>query len=388
LPFAVSLVLDEHRHYLADTHRLAAFRAALNAVVRPGDIVLDLACGTGILGLLACQAGARHVYAVDDGPIIDIARRMARANGFADRITFIRELSTRVALPEHVDLVVCDQIGHLGVEAGAFEYLLDARRFLKPTGRTMPAALSMMAAPVESSDLREQLGFWRSKPASLDVSGALEIALNTGYPFFVDREALLAEPQRLVTRALPPTSPEPFRGQVITHVTRGGLLDGVCAFFEAELYPGVRMTNAPGDPDRIDRRQVILPIDRPVRVERGDAVSIEMSMLPPSVVNWRVAVGSPPSECHTFSHSTFRGMLISTEDLARTNPEARPMLTPAGLARQTVLDLCDGRRTLGVIQDEVYARHRELFATRNDAATFVAEVVIRYSTADASLSTR
>jgi protein arginine N-methyltransferase 1 len=383
----VSLVLDEHRHYLADTHRLAAFRAALNAVVRPGDTVLDLACGTGILGFLACDAGARHVYAVDDGPVIDIARRMARANGFADRITFIRELSTRVALPEQVDLVVCDQIGHLGVEAGAFEYLLDARRFLKPNGRAIPAALTMMAAPVESPHLRAQLAFWTSKPASLDVSSALEIALNTGYPFFVDAEALLADPKPLVTRPLPPTRPEPFRGQVTAQVTRAGILDGVCACFEAELYPGVRMTNAPGEPHRIDRRQVILPIDRPVQVKRGDTVSIEMSILPPSVVNWRVAVASLQSECHTSSHSTFRGMLISTEDLARTNPEARPSLTPAGLARRTVLDLCDGR-TLRMIQDEVYARHRELFSTRNYAATFVAEVVIRYSTADAALSNR
>ena len=46
----MSLVLDEHRAYLADTSRLDAFDAALRALVRPGDVVLDLASGTGILG--------------------------------------------------------------------------------------------------------------------------------------------------------------------------------------------------------------------------------------------------------------------------------------------------------------------------------------------------
>src|SRR5689334_13720000 len=111
----MSLVLDEHRHYLADRPRLEAYAAALRALVRPGDIVLDLACGTGVLGFLACDAGAGRVYAVDNGPIIDVARRLGAANGYADRISFIREISTRVVLSEPVDLVVCDQVGHLGI---------------------------------------------------------------------------------------------------------------------------------------------------------------------------------------------------------------------------------------------------------------------------------
>ncbi|MGH9144932.1 MAG: methyltransferase domain-containing protein [Vicinamibacterales bacterium] len=384
----MSLVLDEHRRYLADVNRIERFRAALNAAVQPGAVVLDLACGTGILGFLACDAGARHVYAVDAGPIIDIARRLARANGYADRITFIRELSTRVVLPERVDLVVCDQIGHLGIEAGAFEFLVDARRFLKPDGRTIPAALTFMVAPIESPELRKQLTFWTSKPANLDVSAGLEIALNTGYPFAVDCERLLAEPRPLSTSPLPPSFLGTIHGEITARVVRAGVLDGICAWFDAELVPGVRMTNAPGHADRIDRRQVLLPIEQPVHVEPGDRVTIRMSMLPPSLVNWQVTVATPRSESRSFSHSTFRGMLMSVEDLTRTNPETCPTLTPAGLARRTVLDLCDGHRSLRTVQDEVYARHPDFFSTHNDASTFVAEVVTRYSIADAPLPNR
>jgi hypothetical protein len=248
--------------------------------------------------------------------------------------------------------------------------------------------LTFIAAPVESPDLRKQLAFWTSKPANLDVSCSLETALNTGYPHFIDLEQLLAEPAPLATSSLPPPHLTPIRGEITCRVARPGILDAVCAWFDAELVPGVRMTNAPGHPDRIDRRQVLLPIEQPIHVEPGDSVTIQTSMLPPSLVNWRVAVANPRTGCRTFSHSTFRGMLMSTEDLARTNPDACPTLTPAGLARRTVLELCDGHRSLRTVQDEVYARHPDLFSTRNDASAFVAEVVTRYSTADAALPSR
>ena len=348
---------------------------------------MDLACD-GPPGFFLEGGGGG---AVDDGPIIDAARRIARANGYEERITFIRELSTRVALPERVDLVVCDQIGHLGIEAGAFEYLFDARRFLKPDGRTIPAALTFMAAPVESPELRKRLMFWTSRPANLDVASALEIAMNTGYPHFVDPEELLAEPGALATSPLPPENLGLLRGEIVCRIARPGVLDGICAWFDAELAPGVRMTNAPGHPDRIDRRQVLLPIGRPFRVEPGDSVAIHATMLPPSLVSWRVTVAAcdgSADRCGTFSHSTFRGMLMSTEDLAWTNPDSCPALTPTGIARRTVLDLCDGHRPLRSVQDEVYARHPDLFSTRNDASAFVAEVMTRYSIADAALQNR
>src|SRR3954454_9887879 len=104
----MSLVVDEHREYLADSVRVATFAAALGALVRPGDIVLDLASGTGILGLLACRAGAARVYAIEIGSIVEVARQIARDNGFGDRIVSIHDMAERASLPERVDLIVTD----------------------------------------------------------------------------------------------------------------------------------------------------------------------------------------------------------------------------------------------------------------------------------------
>ena len=71
-------------------------------------------------------------------------------------------------------------------------------------------------------------------------------------------------------------------------------------------------------------------------------------------------------------------MLIPREDLERTRPDFVPRLTARGLARRTVLELCDGR-SLREIERAVYERHRDLFESETAAHVFVAEVVTRYS---------
>src|SRR5688572_16780638 len=118
---------------------MAVYRRAISEVVKAGSVVLDLGAGTGVLGFLACQAGASRVYSIEVDPIISLTRDLCKANGFEDRMHFIRGLSTTVELPEKVDVVVCDQIGAIGYEAGILEYLADARlRFLKPGGTLIP----------------------------------------------------------------------------------------------------------------------------------------------------------------------------------------------------------------------------------------------------------
>ena len=55
-------------HYqdmLSDHERMRRYRQAIEAVVRPGDVVADLGTGLGVLALMAVRAGASFVYAID-----------------------------------------------------------------------------------------------------------------------------------------------------------------------------------------------------------------------------------------------------------------------------------------------------------------------------------
>ena len=110
--------LEFHAFCLTDTgSRLDQFAAAIAARVKPGDTVVDLGAGSGILSFLACRAGARRVYAIEAGASLEFARLLAAQNGFLDRIEFIGKPSTQVVLPERVDAIVGDIHDTFGLQA-------------------------------------------------------------------------------------------------------------------------------------------------------------------------------------------------------------------------------------------------------------------------------
>jgi Ribosomal protein L11 methyltransferase (PrmA) len=386
----LSLVVDEHRQYLADLARVFAFRQAISEVVRPGDVVLDLGAGTGILGLLACQSGAKRVYSIDEGGMIELARGICRVNGFQDRVVFIKGLSTRVNLPEKVDVVVADQIGRFGFEAGLLEYFSDAReRFLKPDGVMIPSRVDLCVAPVECPEMWDHVEFWNNSPAGFDFRPAHSIAVNSGYPVKLRPEHLLGDSTVLTSLDPSVAIPAPLNPEVSVVADRAGILHGIGGWFSAQLSPGMIMSNSPLAAQPINRMNVFFPIDRPLVLEKGDRVQITMHIVPAEqLVTWKVDVWGdaangqgqePGTRKARFTHSTFQGMLLCKEDLQRTQPHFTPKLSPRGEARLSVLILCDGQRPLSAIEQEVYRSHPELFRSLGQAAVFVAEVITRYS---------
>ena len=114
---------------LEDRERTGGFLGAILNAVKPGDIVLDVGCGTGVLSYFACIAGARRVYAVEQGPIIELAKDICQHNGFQDQVIFCNDWSTNVDLPEQVDIIITETIGNLGFEEGILGWVIDAKTF-------------------------------------------------------------------------------------------------------------------------------------------------------------------------------------------------------------------------------------------------------------------
>lgn len=89
----------------------ATTRLCLRALVqhlRPGELVADIGCGSGLLAITAAVLGARHVLATDsDQSCLPIAKLNASRNAVADQVSFsVADLLPKDAGP--FDLIVCN----------------------------------------------------------------------------------------------------------------------------------------------------------------------------------------------------------------------------------------------------------------------------------------
>jgi len=149
----------EHARMLHDDRRTNDYMAALREAIQPGDVVLDIGTGSGVLAIVAARAGARHVYAVEASDIADVAERVFACNELQDRVTLLRGWSRDIELPEPADLLVAELIGNEPCEEEILETTLDARRrLLKTTARLIPHTLELIARPlmVPDSEARQR----------------------------------------------------------------------------------------------------------------------------------------------------------------------------------------------------------------------------------------
>ena len=367
-------MLEEHLGYVSDARRTAFFRQALARAVRPGDTVIDLGCGCGILGVLALEAGAGHVVAIDSGPILDVARQTFERLGAGGRVTVLSGHSHRLDLPARADVIVCDHIGYFGVDYGIMSLLRDARRrFLKPGGRIVPGLLVLKMAPVESSTAWAKVSGWQGDgvPAALHWVHAL--SSNTKHGAELDAAALISPPAAV--HELNPA--DDTSGLIRLHhaftAGRDAMLHGIAGFFAARLFDDVWMTNAPGQAEAINRPQAFLPLPAPVAVSAGEAIDVTVLLRPDDhVISWDIRL---PQRGLRFRHSTLKSEAMDARTLRLADPGHRPR--PGGLARarQTVLSYCDGTRTVAEIGDCVLRDHPGLMPSEDETRRFVRTVL-------------
>ncbi|HYF00120.1 MAG TPA: 50S ribosomal protein L11 methyltransferase [Planctomycetota bacterium] len=311
------LSLPLHIRLLDDIRRTRAFDRALAGTVRPGDVVADLGCGSGILSLLALKHGAARVYAVDRTGVVELARLLARENGVEDRMVVLRGRSYDVRLPERVDVVVSEILGHLPFEEDVVGVLADARRrFLKPGGRMIPASVRMMGAPALQAGPRR----WRYG-VQLETLRAL-----AGHePALLDRVRTTGQ-ARTLWGGDPSRSRLPIRVGASWRVPKA---DGVAAWFDARLSPSVRLSSRRGTHWR--------PVFFPAREALRGRMGFDLEIARPEEATWRFNAMAPQSS------------VLAEAALARPaglTEDAFPRLSPDRLREARALAQMDGRRTV------------------------------------------
>lgn len=278
-----------HIRMLRDRTRTLAYLDAIRASVRPGDVVVDLGTGTGILAATAARAGALRVYAIEASAIADVAERVFAANGVADRVRLLRGWSTQLELPERADILVSEIIGNDPMAERILECTADAvHRFLKPDARLLPSKLCLLAVPLQlpkslaqrTRVTPDQLAEWR-KLYELDLE---PLADNCG-----DARLLLPSADSPEWTPLAPSSvleeidlrarsEAPRNRECVFSISEDGKLEAVAFGFEARLLDGLKVSSNPSDP-RPDNHwsHPVHVLAKPLAVRRGERVALRTS---------------------------------------------------------------------------------------------------------------
>ena len=299
-------MLDYHRELLNDELRTNAFREAIAKTVRPGDVVIDLGCGSGILSYFACEAGAARVYAIDATRMADVASFLARHLGFADRITVINKESREVELPERANVLVSETLGVTGFDEGIAGSVKDARaRLLTPDARVIPCRLGVSLVPVELDyDYDKHVAFWSEPRYGFDLSPLRLFASNSIAFAHIRGNAHLAPPAEMFSLVIGGATEA--TGQARFEVQRDGFLHGFGGFFTTTLADGITLTNARAR--ETSWSQALLPLEVPVQVHAGALIDVELQMDDGRSWRWRGNAAGEPFDQTTWLSMPPAGM--------------------------------------------------------------------------------
>jgi protein arginine N-methyltransferase 1 len=320
----VTYDLIAYSKMLADTVRIRAYADAIGESVGKDSVVLDIGTGPGIFALLACRAGAAHVYAVEPDPIIGLARILAKANGCGDRITFIEGSSRTIDLPEPADVVVADIRGQLPLRADAVAVLIDARdRHMRQGGILIPASDTICGAVVEAPrTYSAATAGWDGRSLGLDFTPARDVATHALWRMAPDDGRLLSASARwleLDYRVIQSTS---VRAPLEWEISEEGIGHGVMLWFDARLSANVSLSTGPVGPPLVYGR-VLLPWPMPVACERGTRIDVALRadfVNDEYIWTWETTISRRDGAPVHFRQSTLTSALLSKAQLKSEHP--------------------------------------------------------------------
>lgn len=371
---------------IADRTRTGAYAEALRRAVKPGCVVLDIGTGTAFWAMLACKLGARRVYAIEPEDVIHLARELAECNGCAEQIDFIQELSTRVSLPEAVDVVISDLRGVVPLFQQHIPSIVDARnRLLASSGVLIPQGDTLWAAVVAAPDFYKPLEAPSPEDSyGLNFQPARRFATNMWQKKRFKPEQLLVPPKSWAEINYFTVDNPNIAGEATWTATRAGTGHGLCVWFDAILAPEIGFSNAPGGPEHI-YGTAYFPWSQPVALTPGDVISVSLraDLIGADYV-WRWATtvrdANPSSGIKAdMRQSSFLSAPVSPAGLRKQEASFVPSCSDDGSIDRFILTLMDGKNSVGEIADRLLVQFPAQFGSWRDALTRAGELSQKYS---------
>lgn len=263
-----------HEEMLKDEVRTKSYMRAImdNPHLFDGKTVMDVGSGTGVLSIFAAKAGAKKVYAIECSKIVDQARNIIAANGFADVIEVMECKVEDLKLDCKVDIIISEWMGYFLFFESMLDTVLFARdKWLKPGGLMFPDKTTLYLCAIEDAQYKsEKIDFW-DNVYGLNMSCIKNVALTEPLVDTVDPEQVITSVEAVFPVDMTTVKVEelsfavPFR----IRAARSDYLHALVAFFDVEFThclkkvafstgPNVRPTHW---------KQTVLYLDRAIPME-------------------------------------------------------------------------------------------------------------------------
>lgn len=378
--------LSDHGKMVADTLRLAAYNRAIQQSVKPGDTVVDIGSGAGIFALLAVKYGAVRIYAIEPGEVIQVARENAAANGYDDRIEFIKKPAKQVSLSRRADVIISDLRGVLPLFGQHIPSIIHAReQLLAPDGVLIPKRDDLWAAIVTAPELYRRITQpWCSAPLGLDMQTARDYLTHTWIRGRVLPQQMVTEPYCWASLDYSTVAAPNVSEKLKWAVTQTAVAHGMIVWFNSVLTEGVSFSNAPGQPELI-YSQAFFPWLDPIALAADDTVEVTFSanlIGEDYIWRWNTLIfdrDRPEKAKAQFRQSTFHSVPLAPAELHKQATSHQPALNMDGRIVQDILNQMDGRTSLENIAGRIAEKFPEHFTSTRDALYRVQDLSKKYS---------
>jgi len=380
--------LRAHGSMIRDAQRTFPLTEALRRHVGPDSVVLDVGTGTGIFAMMACQLGARRVFAIEPDKSIEVARLCGAQLPGGERIEWIRGLSTEVELAERADVVLGDLRGTLPFFAGNLTSMIDARRRLLADGGTiLPRRDRVWVVPAQSAqEYRHVEDPWERNALGIDLSAGRRFLVNSWWradPAPVSADAFLADPGLWANIDYRTVESPDAVGELAWSFDRAAPMPGYYVWFDGDVDDGLATSNSPLLPEIIYGR-AFFPLERPVEVRSGDRLKTRFSarlVAEHHVMVWNSGFDLAGREALRFRQSSFNSQPLRKTDLDIQASGHLPSLTENGRIALEILQAIERGQSIGIIAAGLAERHAGKFRALADARERVLQVAREHASA-------